>query len=66
MATRVMAGRPTRYGWLDQMDAQPVEQEQALQEMFDEIEDQSKKQGGPLVDESTMLSRDRIWKIWEW
>ena len=60
-----MAGYPARCGWLDQMSAQPAEQERALRELFENFQSQPKKQIGPFVDESTKGHRDRIWKLWE-
>ena len=47
-----MAAYPTPCGWLDQMPAQPADQEQALQQLFKDTKSQPKKQPGPSVDES--------------
>ncbi|KAK4117976.1 hypothetical protein N657DRAFT_685587 [Parathielavia appendiculata] len=60
-----MAGYLARCGWLDQMSAQPAEQERALQKLFEDSVGQVGKQDGPLVEESTRCQRDRIWKLWE-
>lgn len=57
---RAMDGYLDRCGWLDEMSAQPAEQERALQQLFEDAKDQPKKQDGPLVDESTRGERDRI------
>ncbi|KAI1780360.1 hypothetical protein F4818DRAFT_435568 [Hypoxylon cercidicola] len=47
------------------MSYQPTEQERALEDLFENVKSQPKKQNGPAVDESTRLTRDRIWKLWE-
>jgi len=58
----VMAGRLPQCGWLDQMSAQPAEQEWDFQLLFKDVKSRPDKQNGPLVDKSTSFTRHRVWK----
>ncbi|KAK0717012.1 hypothetical protein B0T26DRAFT_675395 [Lasiosphaeria miniovina] len=60
-----MAGRLPQYDWLDQVSAQPAEQERDFQLLFKYVQSRPDKQNGPLIDKSTNFKRHWIWKLWE-